>query len=60
MASEAKSDVTNGFVMANNPFLLPFGVLTLALLAFLNSLWDYKEEEEENLQFLDLRLESRR
>ena len=37
MASEAKSDLTNGFVMANNPFLPPFGVLTLALFAFLNS-----------------------
>ena len=37
MASEANSDLTNGFFMANNPFLPPFGVLTLALFAFLNS-----------------------
>ena len=37
MAAEAKSEHTFGFVMANNPFLPPFGVLTLALFAFLNS-----------------------
>ena len=46
MASEAKSDLTNGFVMANNPFLPPFGVLTLALFAFLNSFAEEEEEED--------------
>ena len=43
MAIEAKSDLTNGFVLSNNPFLAPFGVLTFALLAFPNSF--VKEED---------------
>ena len=58
MASEAKYDLNNGFVMANNPFLPPFGVLTLDFLAFLNSF--VRRRLRKNLQFLDLRLESRR
>ena len=33
----AKTDLDNGFVMANNPCLPPFGVLTLALFVVLNS-----------------------
>ena len=55
MASEAKSDLTSGFVMAKKHFLTLFGMVTLALVAFLWTL-----TEKENLQFLDLRLESRR
>ena len=43
--------------MAKYPFLAPFGVLTLALFAFLDS---FVRRLRKNLQFLDLRLESRR
>ena len=35
MASEAKSDLTSGFVMAKKHFLTLFGMVTLALVAFL-------------------------
>ena len=45
MASEAKSVLTSGFVMAKAYFLALFGMVTLALVAFL---WTFKEEEEED------------
>ena len=56
MDSEAKSDLTNGFVLSNNPFLAPFGVLTLALLAFLNLF--VRRRLRKNLQFLDLQVKN--
>ena len=59
MASEAKSDLTSVFVMVKTHFLIPFGVLTLGLFAFLNS-FVRRLRRRKNLQFLDLRLESRR
>ena len=62
MASEARSDLTNGFVLANFTYLPnisssghPKGLL----LGFREKI-KKKKGEEENLWLLDLRLESRR
>ena len=55
-----KSDLTSGFVMAKTHFLALFGMVTLALVAFLNSFVRRRLRRRRRKNLLDLCLESRR